>query len=207
VRRARCLPGASALATLLLIGASTRADAEVRLAPTVGAITGGRTTLFDPEDAAARRKLAIGTSLSVLGQHWLGLEVDAQYIPGFFQQERTVRLVDSSGVGTIMGNVIVAMPYARTGAGLRLFAVGGVGYMRARMIDVNRVAPVRSNLLGASMGAGAEGFLTDRIGLRWDLRYFREISGGDDETLGAGNTELRFWRASMGVVIRLGAVR
>lgn len=199
-RRALVLTGT------LLGAAAAPAAAEWRVVPTAGLILGGSTTIYDPEEAAPRRKLALGSSFAFVSDRWLGAEVDASYVSGFFQQERGVRLVERSSVGTLMGNVIVAMPTDPARPGLRFFAVGGLGLLRARLDDVEGFLPVRSNMLGMNVGGGAEGFLTNRVGLRWDLRHFRELSRGSDP-LGAGPTELRFWRASMGVVIKIGDVR
>ena len=55
------------------------------------------------------------------------------------------------------------------------------------------------------IGGGATGFLTDRIGLNWDVRYFRSVGGKEGTGLSFGKEQISFWRASMGVAIRLGA--
>ena len=39
------------------------------------------------------------------------------------------------------------------------------------------------NLLGMNIGGGAVGMLSDRIGVRFDLRYFRNIKGVSAEDL------------------------
>jgi hypothetical protein len=47
------------------------------------------------------------------------------------------------------------------------------------------------------------GFLTDNVGIRGDVRYFRAIGdedSGDDLDLGLG--EFDFWRGSFGVAFR-----
>lgn len=197
-------PTACAIALAWLLCLPAGAAADLRVAPYGGLVFGGSTTLYDPEDAAARRKVALGSAFYFLADRGLGVELDVSYIPGFFEQDRSVRLVERSSVTTVMGNVIVAIPSRLSRSGLRLFVLGGPGLIRARMDDVFRVAPFRSKLLGLTVGGGAEGFLTDRVGLRWDLRYFRELTGNNGGgTLGGGDTDLRFWRASMGVVIKL----
>jgi hypothetical protein len=55
-----------------------------------------------------------------------------------------------------------------------------------------------------ALGGGAVGFVSERIGVGWDLRYFKRVTGGPDRTTGLvfGDTELTFWRLSMAVVIR-----
>ena len=58
--------------------------------------------------------------------------------------------------------------------------------------------------MGWNAGAGVMGYFADHIGVRGDLRYIRGFNETDfgifdtPDNLGA----LRFWRASIGVVIR-----
>jgi hypothetical protein len=54
-------------------------------------------------------------------------------------------------------------------------------------------------------GGGVAGFLTERIGLGWDVRYFRTIRGGTVESGSSidATERLSFWRANMALVIRL----
>jgi len=53
------------------------------------------------------------------------------------------------------------------------------------------------------VGAGVTGFLTNRFGVNWDVRYFRSL-GGKDQGIGVsiGSEELSFWRAHMALAIR-----
>jgi hypothetical protein len=60
-----------------------------------------------------------------------------------------------------------------------------------------------------NLGGGAVGFVSDRVGLRFDLRYFRNIRGVDPEDLEVQVTlpvgapiRLRYWTISTGVVIK-----
>jgi hypothetical protein len=62
---------------------------------------------------------------------------------------------------------------------------------------------VASNLPAIDVGGGATGFLTDHVGLSWDMRYFRSISGnGEGQGLSVGAEQLSFWRANMALAIR-----
>ena len=63
--------------------------------------------------------------------------------------------------------------------------------------------PVDAKLLGYNVGGGAVGFLTDRVGLRFDLRYFSNLKPSDDPELSAtGRVHLSYWTGSVGVVFR-----
>ena len=59
----------------------------------------------------------------------------------------------------------------------------------------------------STLAGGVTGFLTDRVGLNWDVRYFRSVGGKEDTGLSIGKEQISFWRATMGVAIRLGAGR
>jgi len=56
---------------------------------------------------------------------------------------------------------------------------------------------------GFDLGAGVVGFLTNKVGVCWDLRRFQSI-GGDTSGAGIsfGDEHLSFWRATMAVAIR-----
>jgi len=53
---------------------------------------------------------------------------------------------------------------------------------------------------GWNLGLGAMGFFNDHVGVRGDLRYLRTFSGNFIDGFDQGN--LRFWRTSIGLVIR-----
>ena len=58
-----------------------------------------------------------------------------------------------------------------------------------------------NNDVGMNAGAGVMGFLSDHVGLRGDLRYFRNFN--DNSTINNINFgSFHFWRASFGVVLR-----
>jgi hypothetical protein len=52
------------------------------------------------------------------------------------------------------------------------------------------------------MGVGVTGFLTDRFGVSWDVRYFRSVGGGQSGAATLGPEQLSFWRANMALAIR-----
>ena len=47
------------------------------------------------------------------------------------------------------------------------------------------------------------GFLNDRVGLRFDLRYFSNLKPSDDPELSViGRVHLSYWTGSVGVVLK-----
>jgi hypothetical protein len=74
--------------------------------------------------------------------------------------------------------------------------------LHVRIDDVLGPLSTSSTLPAVDVGGGVTGYLSDRIGLMWDARYFRSV--GEHEGLGGLFVieQLSFWRASMAVVMR-----
>ena len=185
--------------TLLLLW-TARMSAEWQIRPFLGVSFGGDTTLIDLDHAAGSPNVVVGVNGALLGDV-VGVEVDFGRAPGFFQTGEQ-NLVRGSSVTTLMGNVVIAPPRHVTEYTLGPYFVLGGGLMRARSEDfANSPLSVASNLPAMDVGGGANGFLSDRFGLNWDVRYFWSVGGKE---LGGiiGPEQLSFWRASMGFVIR-----
>lgn len=188
---------AGLVAGLLLIAA--RANAEDRqLRPFIGATFGGGTTFVELDRGKA--KLAVGIGAVFLGEVF-GAEIDLADAPGFFESGDN-HLVIGSRVTTLTGNVVVAVPRRLTEYGLRPYVVGGAGLMRVRtttslnVFDVSRLFPA------LDVGVGVVGFLTNRMGVCWELRRFQTVDRNTGNGVSFGEEQLSFWRASMAVAIR-----
>lgn len=197
----RGLTRAGCLALGLLLVAATQASAEWQLRPFIGVTFGGGTTLVDLDHAAGRPNIAVG-----IGGGWLGdivgLDADLGYAPGFFQAGDR-RLVLRSSVTTLTGSLVIAVPRRLTEYSLRPYFVGGGGVMRARSDDFFGVLRVASTLPAVDIGGGVTGFLTDRIGVNWDVRHFRSLKGAPEgRGLSVGAEQLSFWRANVALAIR-----
>ena len=174
--------------------------AEWQLRPFAGVTFGAATTFVSTEVGA---RLALGVSGVLLG-NVVGLEGDVERVPGLFQNAEPLLTVASSSATTVTGNLIVAVPRRLTEYTLRPYFVGGVGLMRAR---IDRPAGgeglrVASTLPAMDVGGGVTGFLSDRVGLSWEGRWFRSVSGSS-VGLSIGDEKVSFWRATMAVAIRL----
>jgi hypothetical protein len=179
------------------------AEAEWQIKPFVGLTFAGSTTFLDLEQASGNRHGAIGVSGTKLG-NVIGVEGEFAFVPGFFQRsDIAAPLVLRSSVTTLTGNVVITLPRRMTEYALRPYFVGGAGLMHVRADDSLQVLPIASNLAAVDLGGGVTGFLSNRLGLNWDIRYFRSVHG-KDEGLGisTGPEQLSFWRASMALAIR-----
>ena len=189
--------GLPALALLLLWPAETSAEWQVR--PFLGVSFGGDTTLVDLAGAAGSPNVVFGANGAFLGDV-IGFEGDFGYAPGFFQSGDE-SLVRGNSVTTLTGNVIISAPRHLTEYTLGPYAVVGFGLLRAHAEDLLGALTVASTLPAIDVGGGVTGFLSDRIGLLWEVRYFSSV-GGEVRGLSFGAERLSFWRASMGLVVR-----
>ena len=187
------------LALALLVMLPSESLAEWQLKPFVGVDFSGSTTFTDLDHVADKPHATFGVSGLVLGQVF-GVEGDISFAPGFFQASKQ-QLVLSSSVTTVTGNLIVAFPRRWTQYTLRPYIVGGGGLMRVHSDDASGIFTFQSSLAAMDVGGGVTGFLTDRVGVCWDLRYFRSLNGGK-QGFSIGDEQLSYWRAMMAVAIR-----
>jgi hypothetical protein len=185
------------------------ASAEWQLTPFLGLTFKGETTLLDQERAAGTRHWNFGGAVAFVGSGPVGVEGLVVYTPGFFEQDNPPvvdgvappDVVDSRSLA-IMGNIVLTTPRNWNEYGLRPFVSGGVGLLRASATDALELFPVSASLLGYNIGGGAVGFLNDRVGLRFDLRYFSNLKPVDDPEIAIGRVQLSYWTGNVGVVLK-----
>jgi hypothetical protein len=201
-----------ALASLIVfLLSSAPARAEWQFTPFIGYTFSGSTTLWDPFSAADDTQWNFGGAVTLLGEGPLGVEGYFVRTPSFFQGQEGLFAVPGGPTITesrsyaIAGNIVLATPRSWNRYGLRPFVSGGLGWMHASHDE--RLA-ARVNLLGMNVGGGAVGYLTNRVGLRFDLRYFRNVRGVPDDnrdlapTTAGAPVRIRYWTTAIGVVIR-----
>jgi len=190
------------LAALFAWLPATAARADWILSPFIGMKFGGETNIVDFESAADRKKLTLGGSAGVLSDNILGVEFDVGYTSRFFEGPDPGIFVSRSSVTTLMGNAIAAVPVRLTAKSLRPYVGAGLGIIAVRIEDRLQAFPVNSRLFGANVGGGAFGPLSDRTSIRFDLRFFKNLSGEDEPVVRGAATRLSFWRATIGVSLR-----
>jgi hypothetical protein len=175
--------------------------ADWHLKPFLGVTFGGETTFIAVERAAGGRKLSFGVNTVWLG-NIVGVEADLAHGPGFFQEDNDEFVLGSS-VTTLTGSVVLTLPREMTRYTLRPYVVGGAGLMRVRIDHFFDTFNLTDTFPAMNVGGGATGFLSDRVGLSWDVRYFQTLGGSEDRGFSIGKERLSFWRAMMAVAIRL----
>jgi hypothetical protein len=187
------------VAGLLVATRASAADRQIR--PFIGATFAGGTTFVDPEDAIGKPHLAIGGSAAFLGEIF-GTEVDVFDSPGFFQAGDK-NLVRVSHVATFSGNLVVAAPRRLTEYFLRPYIVGGATLMVVRTTTALGVFDVSTVRPAFDVGAGAIAFVTNKVGVSWDIRRFQTVGESSPRVgLSFGGEHLSFWRATMAAVFR-----
>ena len=189
---------ATGLVAALLMLAPACADAEWQVRPFIGFTFGGATTLVYLQDTTAQQHPMIGVSGG-----WIGdvVGVEGDYGRGFgWAGDKTVLL--GTVISTLTGNVVIALPRTITGEGLRPYFVGGGGFVHLSLLG-NLLAENLSRTLPAmTLGGGVTGFLTNRVGLNWELRRLSTFGGEVSKGTSFGREQLSFWRATMAVAVR-----
>jgi hypothetical protein len=197
---------ALALCCACVLAAPAAAFAEWHISPMVGLTFAGKTTLVDPEVATGDVHTNIGIAGTYLSSGLVGVEAIATTTSKFFQSgDAPVPFVGSSRLTSLMGNIVVTAPQKWTEYNLRPFISGGFGLLRTSKQDSGEVAEVLStttNLFGYNIGGGAIGFFTRSTGVRFDFRYHSTVRGTDHGPIAFGDVHLRYFTASVGIVIR-----
>ena len=199
-----------AVAFLCIQAADARADFFIT--PFLGSAFAGSTTLLDLESAASLKHWTFGGSAAWMSDQVFGVEADFSMVPGFLRNSGVDPLVTESRVTTLTGSVIAALPLSVTRESLRPYIVGGLGLIRGTAEDTLQLnercidgqtpgVTCPGDWLGLQLGAGAIGLITNRAGVRFDLRHFRTLSR-DVTLLGERTSKLSFWRATVGVSLR-----
>jgi hypothetical protein len=163
---------------------------------------GGGTTLSSLAISAGGPNVVAGIGGALLGDV-VGIDVDVGLAPGYFHDSGDRHLLSGSGVTMFTGNVVIGVPRHLTAYTLRPYFVGGAGLVHARIDDLQDVFSVRKTLPAVDVGGGVTGFLSNRTGLSWELRYFRSVGGNIDPlAISPLPEQLSFWRASMALVVR-----
>jgi hypothetical protein len=170
--------------------------------PYLGFTFGGDSSLFaDLESGSGESASAVGGSVALLGEGILGVEGDIGYVPGFFERGEAQIVFPGSFVTSLTGSVILTLPLAITRESLRPYVIAGGGVIWAEARDVASVFEIRSTMPALNFGGGAIGFLSNTVGVRFDLRYIRSLGAGDDQIAGLG-PRVKYWRGSVGLVLK-----
>jgi Outer membrane protein beta-barrel domain len=136
----------------------------------------------------------------------LGVELDVMYAPSFFGNEGPY---GQNSVTTVMANIVLAGGSGgrygfgrRRSSSVRPFLSGGIGVMHEVVTTSDAASRISNNDLGLNLGVGIMAFASRSVGVRGDLRYFRDLI--DNQTGNTTNIDFgafHFWRGSIGVIL------
>lgn len=180
-------------ALLGVVAAPSTARAETYISPFVGVVFG---------NDSGKGKAAVGIDAGWLAAGIFGFEAEFGYVPDFFGDAGAL---GSNSVMDVMGNLVIAVPAGGTrGAGFRPYLTVGAGLLRTTLDGIGgTTASISNNELGMNAGVGATSYFADHVGIRGDVRYFRNVtdsSSVNDLNIDFGS--FHFWRASLGIVWR-----
>jgi hypothetical protein len=184
----------------ITIGVTSQAQAQVNIlvSPMVGSDSGGNAgcpPLNGPRLSECQEKtINAGISVGAVGNLY-GLEEEMAYAPNIFGDAPGL----SASVFTLMINGLLI---PRAGP-LRPYALAGMGLIRSHveLTTAGMFATPDSNF-GWDAGGGLIGFVSERLGARGDLRYFRSAEDTAVAGLTLSDSKLDFWRASAGLVLK-----
>ncbi len=182
------------IATLVLLGLSAMpatASADWFLTPFLGSTFNGAGRGLDFEGSSLTYGLSLGF---VPADQVFGFEFDLGVAPEFFEASGSSGSVDDSNAATFMGSVLVAAP-----GRIRPYGVGGVGLLYTNVTTPGGASNVDEKSFGVNFGGGVMALVSDRVGVRGDIRYFRGLR---DDAPGEDERQLRFWRGSVGVTLK-----
>jgi opacity protein-like surface antigen len=193
------------MAALVLVLAPASARADWLFTPNVGASFGGSAANTGGSSNNGNEHVSWGASIGWMGAGVFGWEADLAYTPEFFEQgDGDVDFIDNSNATSWMANVIIGVPVGgQRGGGFRPYLTGGAGVLQTNVQGTEDLFEINNNEFGVNLGAGAFGFMSDHVGLRGDIRYFRALSDPDeDNEFDVGLGDLDFWRGTVGVAFR-----
>jgi len=185
------------IAALALALSPSAARADWLFTPNIGGGFGG--------DATGREHLTWGASFGWMGAGVFGWEADLAYTPEFFEgDDDDLDLIENSNVTSFMANVLVGIPMGgTTGTGFRPYLSGGAGLLQTNVQSGDDLFEVTNDEFGVNLGAGAMGFMTDNVGFRGDLRYYRALTDPEpDNEFDIDFGDFDFWRATAGITFR-----
>ena len=178
--------------------AASSASAETYLTGFGGIVFGGDLASGDAGDLDLDNRHGVyGAALGFIGSP-LGLEVEFSYSPDFFGSNRA--LVPENNLATLMGNLVLS---GQLGESSRIYASAGAGLLKTSVDDTDDFFDVDRNDFGANVGVGLMAGVGERLAVRGDVRYFRNLGDEEpDDDLDIDFGSFDFWRATAGLSLR-----
>ena len=181
------------LVVVLAFALPSAAAADTYLTPYFGSTFTAKYGSAEPAS-----KFVYGGDLMWLGTSGLGFEVDFAYHPNFFEpgdDEDVFDFGSNGNVVTFMGNVV----FGHEGGGIQPYVAGGFGLMRT---NIEGITGLFGDFNDTAFGFNAGGGLRvggPNVGVRGDLRYFRQLSDIEIVDIDFALGDFWYWRGTVGL--------
>jgi hypothetical protein len=165
-------------------------------------------------DVKDRAHAAFGGALAEFDEDAFGWEADVSFVPDAFAgRYGAVDFTGSdSSILSVMANALIGLPVGGQHRDrLRPYLTVGAGLLQMHVAspDGGSFFETTTHEAGWNAGAGGIVFITGRIGIRGDVRYFRSFQDqpptwtrGIDVDVAPGHFD--FFRGTVGLTLRLG---
>jgi hypothetical protein len=162
------------------------ASAETILTPYAGAVFSGDTP---------KSHVVYGGGLAFTAPTGLGFEIDFALAPDFFDTD--LGEVPDSNLTTLMGNIMFS---GTVGGKSRIYGSAGGGLMKSSVDDADDFFDVSRNDFGVNAGGGIIIGISEKVGIRGDIRYFRNIGDEEpDDEFDIDFGSFSYWRGTGGI--------
>jgi len=176
-------------AMLVALAAAPAVHADTMLSAHAGKAFGG-----DLNDS----RTTYGGALTFMGDGAFGFEIEGAHTPDFFGDSDD--FLGNNNLSSLMGSILLGTGFGESG---RVYASVGGGLLKSQVTDVDEFFDVSRNDFGASGGLGAMGFFGKNLGLRGDIRYFRNLGDPEpDNEFDIDFGDFSFWRGTAGIVLK-----
>jgi len=190
-------------ATLATLAAAPAVHSDTILSGHAGWVFGGdRGFVFLDEDEAndlEEGAFTYGGALTFMGDGPVGFEIEGAYTPDLFTSPRE-GFFDDNNVSSLMANILIGSNIGERG---KIFLTVGGGILKTQVADVDDFFEIDSTDFGASAGLGAIGYFSDHVGVRGDVRYYRNFGEDpENEEFDLDFGDFSFWRGTAGLAFR-----
>jgi len=179
------------LFVVAIVSGLTAAPARAQgfITPFIGFNAGGDSSNCASLTNCQTARANYGVAFGAMGPA-IGFEEEFSYAKNFFGNSPGTE----NSVFSLMSNLLVGV-----GVGpVRPYVAGGFGLIRPHVSSVTFSA--NNNTFAYDIGGGVNGFFSEHVGLRGDIRHFHSLQ--DVNVLIFNGQKLEFWRASLGLALK-----
>jgi opacity protein-like surface antigen len=181
---------------VIMISTASQSRAQGFISPLIGYDFGSdaRCPTLNTVNSCQDKKVNVAVGFGAMGNIF-GFEEEVAYAPDFFGTASGL----TSSVLTLMSNPMLA---PRIGP-VRPYVLAGIGLIKTHVdLTTTSLFTTDNNSLGWDVGGGVMISVSDHLGVRGDLRYFRTFKDLTVQGFSLSSTTLNYGRASAGLVVK-----